>query len=127
CNAAHGLHSRSRILADRGLAGQHDRAGAVVNRVGNVGNLRAGRTRVFRHALEHLGGGYYALAAGDTDFDDALLDLAQFFKRNLDAKITAGYHDAVRLVQDLLDIAHAFHVFDLGDDLNIFLAVLLEN
>ena len=40
--------------ADRSFAGQHDGAGAVVNGVGNVGNLGAGRARVFGHGFEHL-------------------------------------------------------------------------
>ena len=126
-DAAHGSNGLYRVLADRGLAGQHDRGGAVVNCVRDVGNLCAGRTRVLRHALEHLGRGDDALAAGDAGLDDVLLDLRQLLERNLNAQVAAGDHDAVRLVEDLLNVVYAFHVLDLADDLDVFLAVRLED
>ena len=75
CYAAHGSNGLYRVLADRGLAGQHDSGGAVVNCVCNVGNLCTGRARVLCHGLEHLSGGNNALAAGDAGLDDVLLDL----------------------------------------------------
>ena len=127
CDAAHGANGLYRILADRGLTGQHDSGGAVVNSVCNVRNLCTGRTRVLSHGLEHLGSGYNALAAGNAGLDDGLLDLRQLLKRNLNAKVAAGYHDAVCLVENLLYVVYAFHVLDLADDLNIFLAVCLED
>ena len=43
-------------VADRGLAGEHDAIGLLVDRVGDVGDLGAGRDRLADHRLEHVRG-----------------------------------------------------------------------
>ena len=55
-DAAHGLHGLDGVLADAGLAGEHDRVGAVHDGVGDVGGLGAGGAGVVDHRVEHLGG-----------------------------------------------------------------------
>src|SRR3954470_13398796 len=44
-DGVHRAHRLDRVLADRGLAGEHDRRGAVEHRVRDVGRLGAGRLR----------------------------------------------------------------------------------
>ena len=46
-----------RVLADRGLLGQHHRVGALEDRAGDVGDLGPGRPRRGDHRGEHLGRG----------------------------------------------------------------------
>ena len=58
----HGLHSSDRIFARRRLTGEHDGARAVIDRVGNVGNLRPRRARIVDHGFEHFRGRNDALA-----------------------------------------------------------------
>ena len=53
----HHLDRLDRELADRGLAREHDRGGAVEDRVRDVGRLGAGGLGLMDHRLEHLGGG----------------------------------------------------------------------
>ena len=59
--------------------------------------------------------------------DDVLLNLRQLLERNLYAEVAAGNHYAVDFVQNLLNIVDAFHILDLADDLDIFLAVFAED
>ena len=48
--------------------------------------------------------------------DEHLLDDRHLLQRDLHAQVAAGHHDAVAHAQDLVDVLHALHVFDLGDD-----------
>ena len=49
--------------------------------------------------------------------DDAALQDGEFFEFDLRAKVAAGDHDDIRLVDDGVDVADGFLVLDLGDDL----------
>ena len=123
----HGADGLDRVLADRGLAREHDGRGAVKDGVCHVGDLGAGGARVFGHGVEHLGGGDDALALGDGHLDQVLLDLGQLVVGHLDAEVAARDHEARALGEDLADVVDALHVLDLGDDLHVLLAVLLED
>ena len=69
------LHGLDRVHAGRGLAGEHDGVGAVVDGVGNVGNLGARRARVVLHGVEHLCSGDNGLVGLVALADDLLLDV----------------------------------------------------
>ena len=102
-DAGHGLDRKYRILAGSRLAGEHDRAGAVVDRVRDVGGLGAGRARAVDHGFKHLGGGDDALAEETAAGNKILLHRRQPVKRHLDAHVAAGDHDAFAVLADLFD------------------------
>ena len=65
--------------------------------------------RCHDHALALLGAGTH----------DPALDVGQFVEVHLHAQIAARHHDAVGFLHDLVQIAHAFLILDLGDDLHL--------
>ena len=123
---AHDAHGVHRVPARGGLAREHDGAGPVVDGVGHVADLGAGGAGVGDHALEHLGCGDDALAAHAADGDQMLLDGGQLGKRHLHAEVAAGHHDALAGGADLVDVVHAGLVLDLGDDVDVPAAVVLQ-
>ena len=125
-NLCHGLHSLHRILTGSGFTGQHDAGGTVVNGVGNVGDFRTGGTGVLDHGFQHFGGGDNTLAHHTADTGQLLLDSGNLHKGNLHAQITAGNHDAAAVFADFHHIVHTGLVFDLGNDLDIAAAVLVQ-
>ena len=104
-----------RELADRGLAGEHDRARAVEDRVGDVGRLGARRLGGVDHRLEHLRGRDHRLAALERPQDDPLLQQRHLGRADLDAEVAARDHDAVRLAEDVVEHRNRFRLLDLGD------------
>ena len=50
-NLSHVLNSLNRMFAGSRLAGQHDSGASVINGIGNIGDLRSGRTRILDHGL----------------------------------------------------------------------------
>ena len=48
--------------------------------------------------------------------DQILLDGGNLFKGDLHAHVAPGNHDAVRSLQDLVDVFHALQILDLGND-----------
>ena len=48
--------------------------------------------------------------------DDVLLNGGNLFRRNLDAQIAAGHHDAVSDVEDCVEVLDGLGLFKLGDD-----------
>src|SRR5690606_12665251 len=81
-----------------------------------VGDLGPGGPRVVHHGLQHLRRGDDRLAVAVAHFDHVLLDQRHVLRRDVHAQIAAGHHDAVALLDDLLQVLHALAVFDFGDD-----------
>src|SRR5690606_8154046 len=115
-DAAHREDRLDGVLADAGLAGEHDGVGALEDGVGDVGGLGAGGARRGDHRFEHLGGdddGPGLLAA---QFDGALLDHRHLFEGQFDAEVAAGDHDAVEGGDDLGEAFHRLRLLDLADE-----------
>lgn len=108
----------SGVAALGGLAGKHDTVGTVGDGVANVANLGAGRARVLDHGLEHLGGANDGLASQVAHGNHFLLGGENLGSGNLDAEITTGDHDTVRLGKDLGKVVETLAVFNLGNDLD---------
>ena len=109
------LHRLHRVLADRGLAGEHHRVGAVEHRVGHVGGLGPGGPGVLDHRLEHLGGDDDRLGVLPGHLDGALLHQRHLLQRQLDAEVTAGDHDRVEGQHDGLEVVDRLRLLQLGD------------
>ena len=127
--AGNGIHSADglhRVLPCRRFAGKHNGAGAVVNGIGHVGDLRTGGTGVLDHGIQHLGGSDHRLSGGHTLGNDTLLNGGDLRKVNLHAHIAPGHHDTVGHGQDIRQVADAFLIFDLGDDADLGV-VLIQN
>ena len=115
-DGGHGLEGCHRILARGGLAGEHHCAGAVVDRVGHIGDLGTGGAGVGDHGIQHLGGGDADLTGAHGPVNEVLLQRGDFCKINFHAQVAAGHHDAVRYGQNLINVVDAFLVFDFGND-----------
>ena len=125
-DAAHSLNRLHRILSRGGLAGEHDGAGTVVNSVGHIGNFGSSGTGFGGHGLQHFRGGDDKLAPFQAELDELLLDRGQLFIRNLHTQVPTGHHDAVAVVQNGVGVVHTGAVFDLGDDVDLLPAVLIQ-
>mmetsp|Transcript_69386 Transcript_69386/g.167831 ORF Transcript_69386/g.167831 Transcript_69386/m.167831 type:complete len:516 (+) Transcript_69386:274-1821(+) len=115
-HARHHLHRLLGVLALGGLSREHHAVGAVEHGVGHVAHLGAGGARVGRHRLEHLRRADDRLAREVALCDHRLLREEDLLRRDLDAEVAARHHDAVRLRQDRVEVAHALVVLDLRDD-----------
>ena len=118
---AHGL---DRVLAGRGLAGEHHGVGAVIDGVGDVGDLGARGARVADHGVEHLRGGDDRLVRGVALLDHLLLQVWHELGRDLDTQVAAGNHDAIGSLEDLVEVLDAQSALDLGEDAHVLAAVL---
>ena len=118
-NRSHGLQRLDGVLARGGLAGEHDSAGAVIDSVGNIGDLGTGRAGVDDHGIQHLGGSDADLTGAHGAVDQVLLDGRDLGKVDLNAHIAAGNHDAVGHGQDLVNVVDALLVLDLRDDADL--------
>ena len=85
-----------RVFARRGLAREHHRVGAVVDRVGHVGCLRPRGPRILDHRLQHLRRRDHRLAILRSAADDVLLDRRHLLRRHLHAQVAARHHDRRR-------------------------------
>ena len=115
----HHLERFQRILALRGLTGEHHRVCTVVYRVGNVCHLRSCGAGISHHGIQHLRGRDNSLEVAVRLLNEHLLKVRNLLSRDLHAKVTAGYHDTVRRADDLIDILDSLRVLDLRDDRNI--------
>ncbi len=106
------------VVALGSLARQHDAVGTVGNGIANVANLGAGRAGVLDHGLEHLGGADDGLASQVAHGNHLLLGGKDLGGGNLDAEITTGDHDTVRLGENLGEIVQTLAVLNLGNDLD---------
>lgn len=125
-DGSHGLNGFLWILTLCRFAGKHDCIGTVENCVCNVACFGAGWTWVLLHGLKHLSCGNNELASLVALSDDHLLSEDNVLEWNFNAHVAAGNHDAVGYFEDFIEIIQAFLVFDLGDDLDVFAAVLVE-
>ncbi len=105
-----------RVLADAGLAGEHDGVRAVEDRVGDVGGLGARRHRARDHRLEHLRRDDDRLRHAAGELDGVLLHDRHRLERKLDAEVAAGDHDRVERVDDRLEVVDRLRLLDLRDD-----------
>ncbi len=118
----HGLH---RVLAGRRLAREHHGVGAVVDGVRDVRDLGARGARVADHRVEHLRRGDDGLVGRVALGDDGLLHVRHELGRDLDAEVAAGDHDAVRRLEDVIEVLDAERALDLGEDAHVLAAVLV--
>ena len=126
-NAHHGFQGLHGVFARGGLAGEHDAAGAVVDGVGHVGGLGAGGPGVLHHGVQHLGGGDHLLARQVGFLNQLLLQHRHVLQGDFHAHVAPGHHDAVHHPQDFVDVLHALHVLNLGDDVHGVALVLLQD
>ena len=116
----HHPHRLDRVLADRGLLGEHHRVGAVVDRVGDVGHLGPGRAPRGHHRGQHLGRRDRRLGALAGGADQPLLHDRHLRQRQLDPEVAAGDHDpAGRRRDDLLGVLGRLLLLDLGDQRDV--------
>ena len=119
----HGLHGLHGVFASRRLAGEHDGARAVVDRVCHVGNFRARGAGILDHGLEHLGCGDDARTEQAAGRDELLLDGGELCERDLHAEVAARDHDALAHAADVFNVVNARAVLDFRDDVDRTAAV----
>ena len=125
-NGGHGLHRLEGIFARGRFAAEHEGIGAIVDGVGDVGDLCSRGTRVVDHRVKHLRGHDHRFFLHHTLVNDLALDAGDAFDGHFDAEVAARDHDAIGGVDDLVDVVHAFLVFDFRNDLDVA-AVCVEN
>jgi hypothetical protein len=103
-------------VADRGLLGEHDRVGAVVDRVGDVGHLGPGRPPRRHHRGQHLRRGDRRFGDHAGGADQPLLLDRHLLQRHFDPEVAAGDHDpGGGVADDLLGVLGRLLLLDLGD------------
>ena len=112
----HDLDSLAGVRARGGLAGEHHAVGAVQHGVGHVGSLRSGGAGRGDHGVEHLRRGDDGLAAEVSLPDHHLLHPEDSLQWDLHAEVAARDHDAVAQPEDVVVVAQALVVLNLGDD-----------
>ena len=85
----------NRMLADRGLARQHDRVGAGVDCARGIGDFGARRPRLRAHRFEHLRRHDHRHAAAAGDPQHLLLHLRHVLERHLESEIAARHHHGI--------------------------------
>ena len=78
------------------------------------------------HGLQHLGRCDDRLACPAAFLDEFLLDTGKLFKIHFHAHVAASDHDPIGKGQYFPEIFDSLGVFDLGDDLDPFTAILVE-
>lgn len=116
----HHSNSLARVCSLGRLTGQHDTVRSVKDGIGNVGHLGTSRTRVICHGLEHLGGTNDRLALNVTLGDHHLLGDEDLGSRDLDTEVTTGDHDAIRFLENFVEVVDTLLVLNLGNDLDLF-------
>ena len=114
----HGLYGFQGICAAGSLAREHDGGCSVIDGIGNVRCLGAGRAGIVHHGIQHLGGGDNDLAAHFGQVNDVFLIDRNFLQGDFDTEVSAGDHDAVGDIEDLTDIVDALGALNLGNDLH---------
>ena len=112
----HALHRVERVVARRGFAGKHHGIRAVEDGVRDVRRFGASRTRSTGHGLQHLRRGDDGLTRVVASLDHALLSQEDLLHADFHTQVTAGDHDAVGLLDDVIEVVQTLQVFNLGDD-----------
>ena len=55
CHFGHSLYRFHRIFSICSFTTQHQSIRPIINSIGNISNLRTGRTRIINHGMQHLG------------------------------------------------------------------------
>ena len=119
CDAGHGFYRFYRIEAASRFAAEHDGIGTVEDGIGDVARFGTGRTRVVAHRFQHLRSRNDRFACGLAFMDEDFLEHRHFFCRDFDAEVTAGDHDAVAHLDDVVNVVDRSLTFDFGDDLHM--------
>ena len=104
------------IAADRGLAREHDRVGAIEHGIGHVARLGSRRARGLDHRLEHLRRHDRRDAAVQRASDQLLLDDRDFLVRELHPEVAARDHHGVHDLEDGVEVVDGGPRLDLRDD-----------
>ena len=119
CDACHSAHCLNRICTACCLAGEHEGVGVVEYCTGDIRHFGTCRTWVLYHGVQHLRSHDDRLLGEDALLDDHALDAGDALSWNLDAEIAAGNHDAVAVLDNLVDVVHTFLILNLRDDLDV--------
>ena len=106
-HSAHGLNG---IVACSRLAAEHQRVSAIVDGISDVGHFSSCGAWVVDHGVKHLCGHDDWFLCSHTFANDAPLYAWDALYGYLDAKIAARNHDAVRRLDNLVNIVNAFLV-----------------
>ena len=115
-DAVEHLDAADRVVAGGRLAAQHDRVRLLVDRVGDVGDLGAGRHRVVHHRLEQVRRDDDGLAGDRALADHLALQDRQLLEGDLHPEVTARDHDGVGRREDGVEIVDPLLVLDLGHE-----------
>ena len=88
-------HTFHRIIADAGFAAQHDGIGLLEDRVGHIGNFRAGRQGIVDHRFQHVRRDDHRLSQPRAKLHNFSLNDRQLLDRAFDPEIAARHHDDV--------------------------------
>ena len=113
-DAVHHGDRLDRIVARGRLGRQHQGIGALIDGIGDIGGLGAGRRGRPRHRLQHLGRHDHRHAPVAGGADDGLLCHRHLFGIQLNAQITARHHHPVGIVEDGLQLVQRLGLLDLG-------------
>ena len=115
----HGRDRLDRVVADGRLAGEHQRGGAVEDRVRDVARLGARRLGLVHHRLEHLRRGDHRLPDLEAAEDDPLLQQRHERRADLDAEVAARDHDRVGLLEHVVEDVDRLRLLDLRDHVRV--------
>ena len=115
-DTTHHRNGLKRIVPGRRFRRQHHRIGAVIDRGGDVGRLRASRRRRGDHRFEHLGRYHHRLACLAAAPDHLLLDARHVLRRQFHAEIAARHHHPVGKREYFVQTLDGGGLFQLGHD-----------
>ena len=117
-DAGHRFHRFHGEVAHRRLVAQHHGVHALVNGTRHVAHLGARRTRALDHRIEHLSGDNHRTLGANALLDDTPLGIGNRLGGKLHTQVAAGHHDAVRRLDNLVDVVQTLLVLDFRDNLN---------
>src|SRR3954464_10994 len=115
-DAAKPGHGFDGVFADCGFSRQHQQAGSIDHRVGDVADFRFGRKRIVDHRVQQFGGDDDRLPIPPRHVDDTLLEYRNLVDLSFDGQIAPVDHDDVCGGGDLVKMIQATLVFHLGND-----------
>ena len=118
-DASHSFYGFYRIEATSRFAAEHDGVCAIEDGVGDVARFSPCRTRVVAHGFQHLRRRNDRFARSLAFMDKDFLEHRYFFRRDFDAEVTTGDHDAVAHLNDIVDVVDCSLTFDFGDNLHV--------